>query len=217
MKKSTWRIAGISAVVLLVGSFIYSNSAANKANEGVSFSENVKGNSEAVVVLTEYSDFQCPACGQTFPVVQDIMAQYGDRLRFEYKHFPLISIHPYAVPAAIAAEAAGQQDKFFEMHDKLFENQSTWSASSNPQAYFIRYAEEIGLDVVQFKTHLGSSLIKDRVMEGYSEARSLGLTGTPTFLLNGERVQYQSFDELITLIETAIGVQPEDASATSLN
>ena len=101
------------------------------------------------------------------------------------------------------------------MHDKLFENQSTWSASSNPQAYFIRYAEEIGLDVVQFKTHLGSSLIKDRVMEGYSEARSLGLTGTPTFLLNGERVQYQSFDELITLIETAIGVQPEDASATS--
>ena len=205
MKKHTWTIVGVVAVVLLIGSFVVSNNASNKANEGITFTPHIKGNPDAEVVLTEYSDLQCPACAQAFPVVQSIVDEYGDSIAFEYKHFPLVSIHPYALPAARAAEAAGQQGKFFEMHDLLFENQSVWGNSGNPQVYFIQYAEELGLNVEQFKLQMNASVIGDKVMGEFREAQQKGYTGTPTFEINGQRVQFASFADLITQIETAIG------------
>ena len=209
MKNHTWKIVGVIAILLLVGSFVYSNDAANKANEGITFSEHVKGNPEAEVVLAKYSDFQCPACAQAAPIVDDILSQYGEQLRFEYNHFPLITIHPAAVPAARAAEAAGQQGKFFAMHDKIFENQSVWSNAASPNVYFEQYAEEIGLDMTLYKRHLNASVIDDKIMADFRTAQGLGFTGTPTFTLNGERIQFASYNDLIGLIEAAIGIESE--------
>ena len=215
MKNHTWTIVGVVAVLLLVGSFVYSNNAANKANEGITFSEHVKGNPEAAVVLAKYSDFQCPACAQGAVVVNDILSQYGEQVRFEYNHFPLITIHPAAIPAAKAAEAAGQQGKFFEMHDKIFENQSVWGNAASPNVYFEQYAEEIGLDIALYKRHLNASVIEDKIMGEFREAQQAGFTGTPTFTLNGQRMQFASYNEMIELIEAAIGVPGEAESAGS--
>ncbi|MEL6803436.1 MAG: thioredoxin domain-containing protein, partial [Bacteroidota bacterium] len=171
MKKHVWKIVAAGVVILLAGSFFISNQAAKEANVGVELQTWVVGNPEASVVLTEYSDFQCPACRQFFPVVKDILAEYGEQIRFEYKHFPLISIHPFAVPAARAAEAAGQQGKFFEMHDILFEEQPNWSRSSAPEAFFLQYAEQLELDIDMFKRHMGSSLIDEAITDSYREAQ----------------------------------------------
>lgn len=214
MKKHPWKIIAVIAVVLLGASIAYSQYAGQAANEGIELSEHVKGNPDASVTLTEYADLQCPACGQFYPIIKEVVDQYGDDLRFEFKHFPLVQIHSFAVPAAKAAEAAGQQGKFFEMHDKLFENQTAWSQSSNPQPYFEKYAEELELDMDLFKRHMKASVIQDRIESEFNEARQKGLTGTPTFFLNGERMEFDSFEEFIGAIESAIGITPESASTT---
>lgn len=205
LKKHLWKIIILGVVVLLVGSVAYSQYAAKQADEGVVIEPHVKGNADASVVLVEYSDFQCPACAQFYPYVKDIMDEHGDDIRFEYRHFPLINIHPQAVPAARAAEAAAQQDKFWEMHDKLFENQSVWSKAANPNAYFNQYAEELGLDVETFKRQMGSAMIQAAIDASFEEAREQGFTGTPTFTLNGETMEFSTFDEFRGQIETAIG------------
>lgn len=209
--KNPWVIIGIIAVVLFGGSIWYSNSAAEKNNEGITFSPHIKGNPEAAVKLVEYSDFQCPACAAFQPVVADVLTQFGDAIAFEYKHFPL-PIHPLAEPAARAAEAAGQQGAFFEFHDKLFENQTAWSNSPNPMLQFTAYAEELGLDTEQFRRQYSASLIRERVREDLAEARELGLTGTPTFFLNGERMVIQTYEDFVNQIAAA--VNPEEAGTT---
>lgn len=204
IKKHFWKIIIVVAVVAIGLSLYYSSKMAEQANEGVVIEAHTKGNPEAKIELVEYSDFQCPACGQFYPYVNEIMEEYGDKISFEYRHFPLINIHPYAVPAARASEAAAQQDKFWEMHDKLFEEQKTWSKAGNPQAHFIQYAEEIGLDIDIFKRHLSSSKIDDAISDSFNDARSRGFSGTPTFILNGETMNFSSFAEFRTQIEEAI-------------
>jgi protein-disulfide isomerase len=193
------------ALVAVGASLIYAIRVTENANEGVVIAPHMKGNPTATVTLTEYSDFQCPACASFAPYVSALVDQYGDRLQFEYKHFPLISIHPQAVPGAKAAEAAAQQGKFFEMHDKLFENQSTWSASSNPTRFFETYASELGLDVELFKRHYKASMIEDAIEADFAEARELGLTSTPSFFLNGQKMEFSTFDEFAEQIVTAVG------------
>jgi protein-disulfide isomerase len=201
--KNPWIILTIITVVLFGGAIVYSKNANEKNNQGVTVADHVKGNPEATVTLVEYSDFQCPACASFQPVVNELMAQYGDKLRFEYKHFPL-PIHNYAQQAAVAAEAASQQGKFFEFHDALFTNQQEWSNSATPQTFFVKYAEELSLDVEKFKMHQNSSVLRDEVRKDLSAARELGLTGTPTFFLNGERMQFETFEDFIRQISVAI-------------
>lgn len=210
MKDHIWKIIGVIAVLAIGGSIVYSNSVSNTANEGITFEAHVKGNPDAAVTLTEYSDFECPACGQFFQIVDGIMDEQGDNIRFEYKHFPLTSIHQFAVPAAKAAEAAGQQGKFFEMHDKLFENQQIWASTANPQTYFNSYAEEIGLDIALFKTHMKASVINDKISDEFKEARGLGLTGTPSFFLNGAPMQFSTYQDFADQISAAVGPLTED-------
>jgi protein-disulfide isomerase len=207
--KNPWVIIGIIVVVLIGGSFWYSSSTVEKNNEGISFEAHVKGNPDASVVLVEYSDFQCPACAAFQPVVDDVLSQYGDSVRFEYKHFPL-PIHALAEPAARAAEAAGQQGKFFEFHDLLFANQLGWSNSVNPAIPFVQYAEQLGLDIDTFKRHYNASLVRERVREDLAEARQLGLSGTPTFFLNGNRMTITTYEDFVNQIAAAIN--PETAS-----
>ncbi len=210
--KNPWVIIGLITVLLFGGAVWYSSSAAQKNNEGVSVVPvQVKGNPDASVTLVEYSDLQCPACASFAPVVAEVMTQYGDRVRFEYKHFPL-PIHPFAQQAAVAAEAAGQQGKFFEFHDALFANQDSWSKAAAPQTFFIQYATDLGLDIDTFRRHMNSSLLRDKVRSDLGEARDLGLTGTPSFFLNGERMEFQTFQEFVEQI--AFAVDPSAQPAT---
>jgi len=210
--KNPWLIIGIITVVLFGGAIWYSGVSAEKNNEGVVTQSNFKGNPEAATKLVEYSDLQCPACAAFDPVVKELLAEYGDMISFEYKHFPL-PIHPNAQNAAIAAEAAGQQGEFFAMHDLLFDNQSEWSQAAVPGVFFAQYAEEIGLDMSKFTQHQKSSILRDKVMSEFSEGKEMGVTGTPTFFLNGKKMSFTTYPEFIDQVKYAIdpsSVQSED-------
>lgn len=204
--KNPWVIIAILTVVLFGGAFLYSSNVQKSADEGVEVTPHVAGNPESDVVLVEYADFQCPSCAVFHPVVKEVLDTYGDQIRFEFKHFPLIRIHPAAEPAARAAEAAGQQGKFFEYYDKLFENQETWSSSQNPSQYFLQYATELELDLDQFTQQQRSSLLRDRIESDMAEGIEAGVTGTPTFYLNGQKLEMAVLSDLITAVEAALGI-----------
>jgi len=211
--KNPWVIIGIITVVLFGGAILISNQSQEQANQDIEVKKHIKGNESASVKLVEFSDFQCPACQAFHPVVTEVINEFGDDLSFEYKHFPLVRAHPNAVSAAVAAEAAGQQDKFFEFHDLLFDNQSAWSATVSPNQLFIGYAEELGLDIDKFKRHMRSSVLEDKVKDDLNEGLERAVTGTPTFFLNGERMTYETYQEFRDKIADAI--DPGSSSTTS--
>lgn len=213
MKKHTGKLIIVAIIAVFAGAFYFAQQAGEVANEGVVIEPNIKGNPEAAVVLVKYSDFQCPACAAAAPVVDDLLAEYGEQIRFEYNHFPLISIHPLAIPAARAVEAAGQQGQFFPMHDLVFENQQAWSTAPNPTAFFMSYAEELDLDMTTFRRHFDASLIEDHIRGQFDEARALGFTGTPTFTLNGERMDFATYEDFVIQVELALGITPETEEA----
>ena len=153
----------------------------------------LKGNAESGLVLIEYSDFQCPACKAAEPAVSGLNDTFGEQVAVAYRNFPLRSIHPNAQIGAQAAEAAAIQGKFWEMHDLLFENQDEWSKSFNPERYLVEYAETIGLNVDRFRYDLESDVVKDRVNADYDEAVALGLQGTPSFVYDGQAVNFNDF------------------------
>lgn len=212
--KNPWVIIGVIAVVLVGGSVWYSSTVAATNNEGITFTDHIKGSETATVKLTEYSDFECPACAAFQPVLADIMAEFGESVALEYKHYPL-PMHKLAVPAARAAEAAGQQDAFFAYHDLLFANQATWAKSPNPLVFFMQYAEELDLDTDKFKRHYNSSMINDRIIESAREARGLGLTGTPSFFLNGEQMKIETYEDFRNQIMVALGVSTASTTPES--
>lgn len=202
-----------SFLILIGGVVVFSSSQSASSNEGVVLAEKVKGNAESTVVLAEYSDFQCPACAGFGPTLKELMDKHGDKIRFEYHHFPLIQIHQNAATAAQAAEAAGVQGKFWEMHDMLFERQSAWSSSISARGMFISYAEELGLDTEQFERHLNATIIRDQVRAELRDAQSLGLTGTPSFFLNGEKMVIETYADFINQVEVALGVADRSGEA----
>lgn len=206
--KNPWVIIGIITVVLFGGALLLSGQSNERNNEGVEVQSHIKGNPEAEVTLVEYSDLQCPACASFQPVITQVMDQFGDQLLFEYKHFPL-PMHRNAMEAAMAAEAAGQQGMFFEYHDILFERQSQW-AQTNPTTLFVEYAEELELDIETFRRHMDSSILRDKVRADLNEGREREVTGTPTFFLNGERMELETFQDFIAQI--ALAVDPEAAA-----
>ena len=138
-----------------------------------------KGSSEALVTLVAWSDFQCPYCSRVTPTIDQLTKEYGDKLRIAFKHNPL-GFHPRAKPAALAAEAAGKQGKFWEMHDKLFENQKQLTDEN-----FVAWAGELGLDVEQFKKDLADPALDKKVTAQQAQGMTLGARGTPAFFING--------------------------------
>lgn len=157
---------------------------------------------EAPVQLVEFGDFQCPACGATHPVIKQLQAQFGSRLGFVYRHYPLDGIHPHADSAALASQAAANQGKFFEYHDLLFAKQNNWNTAPSIKKKLLAYAEELGLDLDKFKADLVAPATRERVAFDKGTAVALGLTGTPTLFINGERYQGElTFEALKTAIE----------------
>lgn len=148
----------------------------------VGTADNIQGNPAAAITLVEYGDYQCPHCGHAYPIVKEIQQNFGDRLKFVFRNFPLKNIHPLAVPAAIASEAAARQDKFWEMHDVIFENQENLHGNS-----FRHFAEDIGLDLAQFERDSKDSGIFEKVDTDFESGIMSGVNGTPTFFINGIR------------------------------
>lgn len=152
-------------------------------------SNHVVGEGKKNVTLTEYGDFECPACKQYYPLVQQVKQDYGDDITFQFRHFPLVQIHPNAFLAARAAEAAGLQGKFFEMHDLLYENQDSWKSAPNVNAVFEGYAQQLGLDVAKFKTDAASEQANATINADIKAGQAIGANSTPTFVLNGQKIE----------------------------
>ena len=138
-----------------------------------------KGSDDALVTIVEWSDFQCPYCSRVGPTIAQLEKEYGDKLRVAFKHNPL-GFHQRALPAALAAEAAGKQGKFWEMHDKLFANQKELTDEN-----FEAWAKELGLDVAQFKKDMADPKLKEKVTGDQKTGAPIGVTGTPAFFING--------------------------------
>jgi protein-disulfide isomerase len=139
----------------------------------------VRGDSDAKITIVEFADFQCPYCGHVGPTLDQIMDEYGEDVRIAFKHLPL-SFHEQARGAHQAAEAAHRQGRFWEMHDLIFANQRRLSEED-----YLGYAAEMGLDLQQFKSDAASQSVKSRIAEDLETARSLSVTGTPAFFING--------------------------------
>ncbi|WP_461188945.1 DsbA family protein [Arthrobacter sp. Z4-13] len=138
--------------------------------------------------LVEFLDFECPSCGSIHPVVEEFKAEFGDRITFVHRHFPL-SAHPNSGQAALAAEAAGQQGQYQQMANKLFETQSQWAGNQQSQAPLFRtYAQQLGLDLVRFDAVVADPKTQERILADIADGNALGVAGTPTFFLNGEKL-----------------------------
>ena len=161
-----------------------------------------KGSPTAAVTIEEFADFQCPTCAQMHPKVNEIRNVFGDRVRIVFRHFPL-SGHPFAYDAALAAEAAGLQGKFWEMQNMLFSNQQSWATSTNPRQMFADYAKTLGLNVDQFSNDIIGLPIKNRVDGDLQRGRAIGVTSTPSFYINNKPLG-TNLDGLRATVEKAL-------------
>jgi len=155
----------------------------------VSDRDHAQGPADAELTLVEYGDYECPHCGRAYPIVKAVQKRLGSRLRFVFRNFPLSNAHPHAQAAAEAAEAAGAQGQFWEMHDAIFENQGALETDD-----LLRYAEDLGLDVDRFASELDREVYGDRVRGDFRSGVRSGVNGTPTFFINGARFD-GSWDE----------------------
>jgi len=181
----------ITVVIIAAGVFFFSRSKPQentnqKADEAVLLAntKNSVGDPNAAVKIVEFVDLQCPACRSAQPIIKNMLEKYKDQVYFVWRHYPL-STHMNARPAARAVEAAALQGKFFEMVDILFTKQLEWSEKSDPKELFEGYAQELGLDIEQFKSDLNSSF--DVIDKDSADGNKAGVTSTPTFFINGEK------------------------------
>jgi protein-disulfide isomerase len=158
--------------------------------------DHIQGPIDAPIALVEYGDYECPYCGQAYPIVKAIQKRLGDRLCFAFRNFPLANSHPHAEHAAEAAEAAGAQGKFWEMHDLLYENQEALDDENLAQ-----YAETLGLDARCLICEVLSGAHMARVREDFQGGARSGVNGTPSFFINGLRHEgAPSFDALLAAL-----------------
>lgn len=180
-----------------------SSSSQSSQSEG---SNNKVGAGNKKVTLLEFGDFQCPACKSYLPIVQEIKKSYGDDITFQFRHYPLVQIHPNATISARAAEAAAKQGKFFEMHDLLYENQESWASSSNPTSIFETFASQLNLKTDQFKTDMADAGTLAIINADSKIAQATGANSTPSFSINGVKIEKNptSVEEFKKLIDDAI-------------
>lgn len=220
MTKQFWAIlivifAGMIAIFFLAGGkapddtgeFVYSENLTD-----IQSFDYVSGNPNVGTII-EYGDFECPACRNLYPVLQQLKQEYGEDLQFVFRHMPLTQIHRNALAAHKAAEAAGRQGKFFEMHDWLYENQESWNGPSQADPVgvdvsranelFRGQAEALGLDMAQYDSDLESLSVNSRINADKDSGDQLGITGTPTFIVNGQLIEElpTSVDEFKVLLE----------------
>ena len=180
---------------------------ATKTAEKEDNSLHVRGPRNAPVTMEVYGDFQCPACGTASQAIDELQSQYAQQVRVVFYEFPL-AMHQHALEAAMAAEAAGLQGKFWEMHDLLYQYQAVWSKVSDVSHFFEAYAEAIGLDVARFRVDRQSAEVRARVMKEGEAGAARGVKNTPTIFVNGTMMQNMfTLDKLKETIDAALAVQ----------
>lgn len=157
--------------------------------------DHIQGRTSAPVTLIEYGDYQCPYCGQAYPIIKEVQKQLGNKLCFVFRNFPLTEIHPDAEHAAEAAEAAAVQNKFWEMHDYIYEHQQALD-----DKHLEKYAETLRLNLAKFNNEMSSHVHAGRIREDFLSGIHSGVNGTPTFYING--IRYNDSWDLETLLET---------------
>ena len=210
-----WTAVIVIIVVSVIGMFFLAGGGSNTSIDDISINNDeidlsqewVKGNPEAEHIIVEYSDFQCPACAGRAPMLSTIMKEFKNDVAFVYRHFPLPQ-HEHAFITGQAAEAAGQEGKFFEMHDIIFDNQAAWQSMSVSQVeeLMLDYAEQIGIsDMEAFEKYMNSSEARDAVETDYIGGVALGINSTPTVFFNGEVVPNSyNYDAFRAAIRSAI-------------
>ena len=203
MKKSLpFVVIVIVLMVAIAGGWVMLRSSRQSSNSSVPTPDpaldvkgaeppHIRGNPNAPVTLEEFGDFQCPSCGSYYPELKKIEAEFGDRLRVIFRENPLVPPHEHALLAAQAAEAAGLQgeDKFWAMHDKLYENQTTWTEEKDLVPVFVDYAKQIGLNPDQFMKDLNGEKVAQRLFQDGKRAHALGINATPSFFVNGKEAK----------------------------
>lgn len=190
-----------SLVIVLVAVAVLSGGGKPVSSQDlVKEDSHVLGERNAKVQIVEFADYQCPACRLAQSIVKQVIASYSDKAVFVYRHFPLIGTHQYSLEAAQASEAAGEQGKFWQYHDLLFENQEHLDHDS-----LISYAKRLNLDIKKFEEALNSGKYKDKVMADLTAGEQAGVDSTPTFFINGKKyVGVQSFDQFKSIIENEL-------------
>lgn len=209
MSNKAWIIFAAVCVLILGSLVALSNSKkANVSNVDTNkvqlasetsgnIADHVFGQKDSTVVLMEYGDFQCPGCGGMHPTVKTLIEKYEDQITFVFRNFPLTQIHPNALVAAAAAESAGLQGKYWEMHDKLFESQSSWqNASVNERIdLFASYAKELGLNEAKFRSDIASDNVSKKISFDLALGKKINVSSTPTFILNGKELSNDTWGD----------------------
>jgi protein-disulfide isomerase len=185
-------LAGL--VVIFGGIFVFSQHSSNSSSSGsnnnsstAKTTNHIQGEGSSGVTLQEYGDYECPICGAYYLPLKQVQSQMNKEIFFQFSNLPLVQIHPNAFAGARAAEAADLQGKYWQMHDKLYENQSSWSTAANPLEFFKTYAKDLGLNITKFAADYASSTANDRIN---ADLAAFGKTNqpqaTPTFFLDGK-------------------------------
>lgn len=234
MTKKAW-IIFIIVTALLIGGLVYlsvskksnvsnvqNNAILAASSESGNIADHVYGNKDSKVLLIEYGDFQCPGCGSLHPRVKTLTETYKDKIAFVFRNFPLSTIHPNARTAAAAAEAAGLQGKYWEMHNKLYETQSAWENLSSSQRtdFFVGYAASLGLDTGKFTNDLSASSVTTKINFDQALGKANKVNSTPTLFLNGSILAqdvWNNDDTLKAAINAELkknGIDPVTSTAT---
>jgi len=212
MEKRFIIILGV-VVIALGGMFFLSrdkSDTASVSSSTASVSAHSTGDNAKNVELMVYGDFQCPVCGQFYPVEKQVIDAFKTDIRFTFRHFPLETIHQNARASSRAAEAAGLQGKFFEMHDKLYENQNSWSALSNPLDQFVGYAKLLGMDETKFRADYATESVNATINADLKEGNGKGVSGTPSYFLNGKKLDngdINTYEKFSAVIQKEIDAQ----------
>lgn len=211
----------VTSILILGGIFILGKSnkspkTSENPNSSLLISENshttsgildgayLSASDSAKVTLVEFGDYECPACAIYGNYIIEILKENAGKINYVFRNYPIPS-HKNSLVAAYAVEAAGVQAKYWEMHDKIYSSQSEWSDSNDPKTIFVNYAKEFELDTTKFASDMNSSEIKNKVEKDYNDGNSVGLTQTPTFYLNGVKMDPQgSYEDFKTTIEREI-------------
>ncbi len=208
--KGFWAIVAL-LILGAVGAVVFANRAeAPQSNTdkdrlaSVQDDDHVRGKADSSVVLIEYGDVECPSCALYDPVAEALLASHGDKVAFVFRHFPITNKHPYAMIAARAAEAAGRQNKFFELTHFMYQRQQQWAAvtsQTDPTNTFVTYAGELGLDTEKFRAAMADPATLDFINRQRDGASAFDVTGTPSLILNGEKVEARSLEQLQGLLD----------------
>ena len=225
MDKTRWIIFTVVTVGILTSLVIFSSSSKIKvdtidtntiqiaSSQNGNIADHVFGKKDSKVILIEYGDYQCPPCGSMHPSIKSISEQYKDKILFIFRNFPIPSLHPNARAAAATVEAAGLQGKYWEMHNNVFETQNSWSNLNGNERtkFFESLAEKLGLDITKYNNNLADTFIGKKIDFDYALGKKADVNATPTFFLNGEKLDPSDYGDAKKLKDT-INIELKKAS-----